>query len=315
MNPGINNIVFFNHFHNGDLHVSRGFLRLISEKILEHNPNIKIFYAHKNNPELLSDIKNIQHSNNYWNILADENKKSFINADTLFLSTWYAAGHMQYLHKYGITFDCLYELFDDHCRAWLGFSLSEISQSPSDFFPTIDYSNFCISEIDKHIANLGICILVCNGLAMSGQATNFNLSGIAANLARQHTNMNFILTNVEGTRVSGISNLVYSSDIIKKTGSDLNENSYLSTFCPIIVGRSSGAFSYALTKNNMFNSNKTFISFSNSGLGYQIGITPTYYISTKFYESIKYSASILSYDVRIPSAAEAIINAAIARLK
>ena len=43
---------------------------------------------------------------------------------------------------------------------------------------------------------------------------------------------------------------------------DLNEISYLSNYCDLIVGKNSGPFVYTLTKENFKNSNITFISFN-----------------------------------------------------
>jgi hypothetical protein len=53
----------------------------------------------------------------------------------------------------------------------------------------------------------------------------------------------------------------YTGDIIKVENSDLNEISYLSTFCDIIVGRSSGPFTFSNVKENIFDGNKAFLCF------------------------------------------------------
>lgn len=314
MNPSINNVVFFNHLRNGDIHLSRGLVRQVVIKIKQINPNIKFYYAHKNDPVLLAD-QGVIYSAGYWNILHDEYLKSLLLGDTLFLSTWYAAGNRQFLDVYGISFDCLYSLFDDHCKTWFGFSLSDISNDPIDFFPVIDYSKFYISEAKTKMEQLGGCVFVCNGLVRSGQSFNFNLTNPVINLANKYPDINFILTNNEDGEISGIKNIFYSRDIIKKqTGSDLNENSYLSTFCPIIIGRSSGTFSYSLTKDNVSNNNKTIISFSVPGLGEKIGITNTYWISNRLCNLAKYKAVVLSFNIDNAKDAESIIDSHIKRL-
>jgi hypothetical protein len=60
-----------------------------------------------------------------------------------------------------------------------------------------------------------------------------------------------------------LDNVVFTNDIIKSNECDLNEISYLSTFCDIIVGRNSGPFCFASTKNNLKDPNKTFYAFGN----------------------------------------------------
>ena len=42
---------------------------------------------------------------------------------------------------------------------------------------------------------------------------------------------------------------------------DLNEISYLSTFCDVIIGKESGPFAFCTIKDNLMNENKTFINF------------------------------------------------------
>jgi hypothetical protein len=306
LNLSINNVVFFNHLRNGDVHLSRGFLAPIVNRLKKIKPTIKFYYAHHNDPGLLEDQKDIMHSTNYWDTLRDEYMKSLLSNDTLFLSTWYAAGNRQYLNRYGISFDCLYELFDDHCKTWFGFALADLSSCPIDFFPCIDYSKLNVSGVKDRMAKLGRCVLVCNGQALSGQAININLTKPTSNLARKYPHLTFILTNEEGEKISGIENVVYSSDLIKKEGSDLNETSYLSTFCPIIIGRSSGAYTFSFTKDNVMNAGKTFISFSTPTLGERISVCN--WLGPKFYKAIEYGAKVLGYDTRNSSVAEEIID-------
>jgi hypothetical protein len=56
---------------------------------------------------------------------------------------------------------------------------------------------------------------------------------------------------------------LFASEIIKKeNGSDLNEISYLSTKCNVIIGRASGPFTFAINRQNIEDPNKILLSFS-----------------------------------------------------
>ncbi|MFA6201505.1 MAG: hypothetical protein WC679_13980, partial [Bacteroidales bacterium] len=129
------NIVFYNHFHNGDLHLSRTFVQRIIDTISKQDANIKFFYAHRNNASLLSDIPKLTYSNNFFNNIKSEKLGDFIIGDTLYINTWYASNNYLYMNNYGITFDCLYTLFDDVCKRQFSFSLADIDSVPQNFFP------------------------------------------------------------------------------------------------------------------------------------------------------------------------------------
>jgi hypothetical protein len=58
-------------------------------------------------------------------------------------------------------------------------------------------------------------------------------------------------------------NIKYTKDIINIRDNDLNEISYISTFCDIIIGRGSGPYCFSTIKSNLLNKNKIFIGFTN----------------------------------------------------
>lgn len=255
------NIVFFNHFHNGDIHVSRGFIRKIMEKVWERDRNVSFTYAHRNSGELLADIDRLGYGG--WQGVGSEHSGCYINGETVYINTWYAQQQFKYMNRYGISIDCLYAALDDSCKMMLGFSLSDISDDPKVFFPTIDYSKFQIGEAVKWLnANADAKkVFISNGKVLSGQAHEFDMTGIIIRVAEKHRDKTFIVSNREGH--IDLPNVVFSSDIIKKAGNDLNENAYLSESCDVIVGRASGTFSFAMTQRNLFERNVKFLCFSN----------------------------------------------------
>lgn len=282
-------VVFFNHLHNGDLHVSREFVRKIINKVLTIHPDTIFIYSHSKDPCLLSDIPNLLFdADEIKNINQEDNLIKI--GDTIYINTWYAQQNGKYIIQYGTTMDTLYSAFDDTCKELWGFSLNEISTNISDFFPTIDYSKFYIETsklwLSKHPEKK---IFVANGLALSGQATNFNMTKIIIKLAEKYKNITFILTNIESTDTLP-ENVFYSSGIInKKQFSDLNENSFISSYCDVIIGRSSGASTFAITQECLFNKPTKILYFS-----IMPKIPPNkFWVDSLLKDKVNYSADIL----------------------
>ena len=62
-----------------------------------------------------------------------------------------------------------------------------------------------------------------------------------------------------------LNNIVDANTLVAdKTKSNLNEISYISRFCDIIVGRGSGPFCFTHVKENLYDENKTYIAFGNT---------------------------------------------------
>lgn len=302
-----NKIIFFNHFHNGDLHVSREIVKNIIKKVKSQNPKISFYYSHNNSPNLLSDIDDLSFSTAISQI-----KNTHANlvqiGDAVFINTWYGQQDYKFMNRYGLTIDCLYAALDDSCRKIWNFSLQDISPDFFTFFPTIDYSKFEINNskiwLDNHPEKK---IFIANGLALSGQATNFNITEITVKLAKNYPNITFILTNYEDNRELP-NNVVYSSSIIKKSSlSDLNENSFISSYCDMIIGRSSGASTFAITQENLFKRPTKIIYFTNI-----VPVPPNQlWTGELLKDKITYSADIICTNESNPDIVYDIINSKI----
>jgi hypothetical protein len=299
-----NQIVFYNHFHNGDIHVSREFVRKLSQVFRQKFPGVSISYCHRNNAGLLADIDGLVYNSHYLNW--HEHEGVFVRGDTMFINTWYAQRRFHYMNRYGITFDCLYAIFDDICKTHFGFSLSEIEPDPNKWFPSIDFSKF---EIAAAKERLDACreplVLVCNGAALSGQAENFSMLPAICSLAKKYHGIVFVLTNNEPNfDPSQYSNIFYSTDIIKKSGFDLNENAFISTYCKTIIGRASGAQTFSIIQENLFQQPKTFICFSN--------LTPSkenaFWLSEMFKDKVQYTSKIIVSNEHRSDAVESLIE-------
>lgn len=300
------NVIFFNHFHNGDIHLSRGFVKCIADFFTREG--FDCFYFHKNDPELLKDIKNLHHISKCD--LKSEKILSKIEDDTIYLSTWYGAKSFDFINKFGITFNCLYHIFESHVQTYLPNYLDEfISLDKKMLFPDVDYSCYNISCVNNWILRDNRKkILISNGLPLSGQSYVVDFDLIIDKLSEQFSDFLFIPTNKTNVKKE---NVITSSEIIGKAGcNDLNENSYLSTFCDIIVGRWSGTYSFSFTRHNLFYRDCTFISFSNLGTEGSRGL---WYDDKDF--ALNYLAKVIDSSVNSVDGIIDIVSKEIRRIK
>lgn len=255
-------VVFFNHFHNGDIHVSRGLVRQVMDRVKQIDPNTQFYYTHRNSGGLLQDIPGLVFDGGAMSNISSEHTSTFTVGDAVYFNTWYAQQQFKYMNRYGLTFDALYSAFDANCKSIWGFSLDSISSDPSIFFPIIDYNAFQIGRAKSWLtAYPGKKIFVSNGAILSDQAYHFALTPIIDAVAKRHPDKIFILSNKDGHQ--GSSNIVHSSDIIRCPGNDLNENSFLASHCDVIIGKASGAFSFSVTQQNLFQRDVKFLAFCN----------------------------------------------------
>lgn len=255
-------IVFFNHFHNGDIHVSRELVRQIISKIRIMDPTMTFAYAHKNSNGLLNDISGLAYDAQALSNVSSEHIATHTVGETIYFNTWYGQQKFKHLNRWGLTFDALYSAFDENCKQLWGFSLDNISTDPSTFFPSIDYNAFQINHIKNWlVTNPAKKIFVSNGVILSDQAHQFALTPIIDVLSKKHPDKIFILSNKDGH--PGSANIIHSSDIIKRRGNDLNENSFIASNCDVIIGKASGAFSFAVTQQNLFQRDVKFLAFCN----------------------------------------------------
>jgi hypothetical protein len=292
-------IVFFNCFHNGDVHVSRSFVREIINKVKQIDSEYSFSYTHKNNSSLIADIDNLTFNAGAMSGVSDEHNNNFMHNDNLYINTWYGQQQFKYMNRYGISMDSLYAALDDTCKNIWGFSLSDISEDPAVFFPIINYDKYNIQNIKIWLSlnKYKKKIFVSNGLALSGQAHNFAMTPIIINLANKHMDKIFILTNQEGQYILP-QNVVYSSNIIRNNGFDLNENAFISENCDLIIGRASGAFAFAETYNNFLNRSCNILCFSNL----VPPINGKFWLNDLLRDKINYSANITvnnDYDANI----------------
>lgn len=248
-------ICFFNHYHNGDLFHGKSFIREIM-----YNVDTEFMYAHRMNPAVLGDM-DIQHEQ-LPNI---PQKARYLDlGDTFLINTWIGA-----YFGYGIKYDFECTLRFTHQMYARIFDLinqvfpgTGMVLGPVDtYIPFINYGMIDKSGVNRYVgSDTRKKILFSNGPCQSGQCEyNGDMKDIIENVATKHPQKAFIATHKFDTQLK---NIKFTNDIIDQSkGCDLNEISYLSTYCDLIIGRNSGPFCFTVTDTNTSNPQKTFYAF------------------------------------------------------
>lgn len=249
----MNKLIFYNNHNNGDIHYVREFIK----DIINKTSFDEYHFLHMRNPKILGDIQNL--NNGPLNEFCRMNSHfHVINNDT------YVNTHLEGLH------DIMYEKIKDvDLPVFYNYFINIYNklkikiESNRDFYvPDIDYSCFKINKIDEYISkNSNIKILISNGNVQSNQSPNFDFVNIIEDLSNEYPDIHFILTDKKD--ILKKDNVLYTSDIINELF-DLNEISYLSTFCQMIIGRSSGPYCFTQVKQNLNNSDKIYIFIGNN---------------------------------------------------
>tara|TARA_Y100001938_G_C8098038_1_gene439474 strand:- start:3726 stop:4664 length:939 start_codon:yes stop_codon:yes gene_type:complete len=261
MNKRYSNIVFFNYFHNGDIHISRNYIKLVMDK-MKYMLDGEFYETHRNDPCLLADIEGINHLpfQMFSNSQVPYNVPHYLdNNRNLYINTWAGQDHCR---KDPSEKRCTFPSITDNYNMILeDLGVGKLDSNVVDIFPSIDYNKINTHNIDTHFVGTDRRhVLICNGDTLSGQCPNFDFNPIIDRLAENHRSIDFVLTNHSDNRVER-ENVFYSEDIIGDVGhSDLNEISYLSTFCGLMVGRISGPHTFSFVRENYINENKTNIA-------------------------------------------------------
>ena len=103
---------------------------------------------------------------------------------------------------------------------------------------------------------------MCNGFVRSGQTVIGNLQDIADQLSTTFPDHTFIYTEKFSLEnFANPANIYFTDDInCGVENGDLNDIGYISTRCKLILGKNSGPFMFAHTRDNLMDREKTFIS-------------------------------------------------------
>lgn len=248
-------IIFYNHFHNGDLFNSKAFV----SEIMENVP-VQFFYAHNKSEKILQDLNLVQIKlQQIFPLTPNDQKCRIISAENaVLINTWIGCyfepdGECTLRFSYG-----MYEKIYNDVNQLYGTNLK--LKETIEYFPSVEYTKFDLQKTNEFLNTASKRkILYSNGPALSGQCIyNGNMKEIIELIADEYADICFIATHKFNTNRK---NIFFTQDIIGSNECDLNEISYLSTHCELIVGRSSGPFSFSCTKQNMMDEDKTFLCF------------------------------------------------------
>jgi hypothetical protein len=244
-------------------------------------PEHEYTYSHRNDPGLLSDIPNLGYQTH---IPCNPSDGIVKVSGTTYINTWYGQQEYRFMNVCGISFDTLYCVFDD---VYTQVFNTVQSNNLIDVFPSIDYTKFELSSIHEWLSERQGTkkILVENGNCLSGQSENFDMSRVVVKLAEKHPSKIFLTS---APVVDSPANVIYCGDVTKKQH-DLNEISYLSTHCDMLIGRASAISSFCMTQNNLFHSKKQMLMFSN------LEYSSQFWLSKLFQDKIRYTANITTY--------------------
>ena len=245
-------INLYNHFHNGDILFSRMITELLKTKF-------EIKFYHNLTPPLFQDMEDVEEIQGIplefqtHDHFLDSLKYNAVN-------TWLGQGSMRYTNRVnaGCSFENHMELTKDICQT-LDIPVNEIEE----YLPSINFNNLPkyetinsqMVEIKKKYRKI---VLISNGDVHSMQSSNFDFYPIVTQLSHEFPDVLFICTK----SVDCVNENMINVDSITQILPDLLYISQISTFCDVIIGRASGPYCFAQIKQNLLDSNKTFIAFS-----------------------------------------------------
>jgi hypothetical protein len=245
-------IHLYNHFHYGDIFLSRMLIKGLSEKF-----NIKFY--HKLNIGLFDDLDFVEEIGN----IPIEFSIHKTNLEKKFINTWIGQNNMSYITNTsvkGCNFDNYFSMIQDILNYY------DIPIREKEYYlPTIHYNKLKDFEtIRNNFLNIknkfDKCVLISNGKVLSSQSLNFDFTSIIHKLSETYPNYLFLIT--EDILVKK-NNVKYTYEFTNRIP-DLLYISYFSTQSEICIGRSSGPYTFSLNYENFMNDQKKFISFNNN---------------------------------------------------
>jgi hypothetical protein len=249
MSKKIESITYYNNFNMGDLHAVRSLINYVIKSF----PELKHKLRHQHSEKILRDLNTPL----YWAPYKEkfDFRGYYVEYGILNFNVQILCYDRFYFQRSSSTITTLYDIF---ARTLKDVFKHTISGNPIDFLPQINYKWYDITNIDK-MTIPEKSVLFCNNEFQSEQGVRFDMDALLQQLANAFPDVSFYVTNKSHIEAS---NITYVNDITGDIGNDLNEISYLSTKCDVIIGRNSGPNTFCFVKENLLNPNKIFITFA-----------------------------------------------------
>ena len=266
-------IIFYNTAVSGDKAHSRGIASYIAQYVPE-NIILMFFSPHHNlSARSMHVDKRIICVCENDNISLKENY--YYDGDTMFVNVCITA-YPQFMNpnrpNFGVSPAGLpYDYTSDHTfnhakeiidQINLKMSLSiPYPVDESDILPRTNLNPPRKNKVDLLIEKLSVYkkrVLLCNNLTYSGQSTNFIISDTIKQLVIDNPDVAFVYTCKDKADVQP--NDYFIDDIFSIP--NFNEIEYLSRYCDILISRQSGAGCVIQTYENMFDTEKVYISLT-----------------------------------------------------
>jgi hypothetical protein len=239
----------YNNFNNGDVFFSRPIIKMFLDSFSKEN----ILYHHKCNKGILRDIPNIVECD--IDEYCKQTEKIVVYGDDVYINTWYGQGNMEYFNIGGGTTLSTIYLICKYIKNF--FNLIVDVNEDINMYPTINFNNLNLDSKNLY-KNEKFKVLICNDDAISGQSHNTNLDFLIEFLSSTFRDIIFLVTKKNGLIRE---NILFTDDLYPNRP-NLLEISFLSTHCNVILGRSSGPYSYSMIKSNISDNTKTLISLT-----------------------------------------------------
>jgi hypothetical protein len=256
----IKNIIFYSPGYSADLFLSKAYVqRLIPSLRGKYN----LYYSHRENKKCLLDldvefVELTDSDYNSWKF-----NKVFVKNDNLYINTWGGAyiEFFQETHSHANLISLNYIWFLIYffienileIKVFNGIEFDVERIKPSNGIPKTKWEVFDIQYVEEFIKDKKDIVLFCNGKTRSQQTFNSGIEymgDIVQALAKRNKNSNFVCTEKFNLN-NEITNIFFTDDIFRSVlGGDINEISYLSTFCKLIVGKNSGTYQYCIVQDN-----------------------------------------------------------------
>jgi len=272
----LNRIIFFELCHYGDLHITRNFVRYVIDNI---KANDYTYVLDTSSSKVFADFSELKFEKYDVAIHPFAAYSPWkLENNILYINTSCGASDMAFFN--GTTIQTAYAIFSHFLQTLCNHTMSK---PITDFIPIINYNNFKIDAVNKFMEQSAnrkkIMIVVGEGL--SGQVLNFDMYPIVQILAHEFPNYLFFVSN-KLTNIMHLHNIAFNTcdanivcceDILKLTENDIVETSYISSFCDVIIGRSSGVYILSIEKRNVIDNPKKFICICHAERDKDIGIS------------------------------------------